>query len=289
MPKIKCHVIRDTPYEKTLIFGRKVTEQYQPHPPFSVLGPSPCPMPLLALLLSLSFVTAVLAQPPSPPVPRLYAVRLTTGPAWDSAKSPNTQAGMAEHSANIARLRRDGTLVHGARFGELGLLILRLPDESAVRAALAPDPTITSGVFKIQIDPYAPFAHGTTAYLVTPEAVVLRAYLDAFNRHDPAAVAATLSPAVKWFSLSSDQLSTDGEGRDAVHTWLTGYFKSFPDVRSELSDLSQNGPYLSFRERATWTAKDGTRRSQQSLATAEIRENLLVRIWYFPAVKDPAK
>ena len=44
---------------------------------------------------------------------------------------------MRAHSANIARLRRDGTLVHGARFGELGLLVLRLPDEPAVRAALA--------------------------------------------------------------------------------------------------------------------------------------------------------
>lgn len=249
---------------------------------------------LRALLLSLSLATCALPQPPPTPptpvpvaAPRLYAVRLTSGPAWDSSKSPNAQAGMAEHSANIARLRRAGTLVHGARFGELGLLVLRLPDEPAVHAALAPDPTIATGVFKIQIDVYTPFAHGTTAYLVTPEAVVLRAYLDAFNRHDPAAVAATLSPAVKWFSLSSDQLSTDGEGRDAVHTWLTGYFKSLPDVRSEISDLTQNGPYLSFRERASWTAKDGTRRSQQSLGTAEIRENLLTRIWYFPAVKDP--
>ena len=45
--------------------------------------------------------------------------------------------------------------------------------------------------------------------------------------------------------------------------------------------------FISFRERATWTAKDGIRRSQQSLATAEIRENLLTRLWYFPAVPDP--
>ncbi len=250
---------------------------------------------LLALLLGLALVTTALSQPPGPPPtpapptpPRLYAVRLTTGPAWDATKSPNTQLGMSEHSANLARLRRDGTLVHGARFGELGLMILRLPDEPAVRAALAPDPTIANGVFKVQIDPYTPFAHGTTAYLVTPEAVFLRAYLDAFNRHDPAAVAATLAPAVKWFALDADKLAVEGEGREAVQTWLTGYFKSFPNVRSEISDLTQTGPFISFRERATWTAKDGTRRSQQSLATAEFRENLLARIWYFPTVKDPS-
>ena len=246
-------------------------------------------MPLLrSLLLAVALSTPAFSQGPTAP-PKLYAVRLTTGPTWDAAKTPNAQLGMSEHSANIARLRRDGTLVHGARFGELGLLILRLPDESAVRAALAPDPTIASGVFKIQIDPYAPFAHGTTAYLVTPEAIVLRAYLDAYNRHDPAAVAATLAPTVKWFALDADKLSTDGSGRDAVQTWLTSHFKSHPDTRSELSDLTQNGPFISFRERATWTAKDGTRRSQQSLATAEIRDGLLTRIWYFPAVKDPSQ
>lgn len=252
------------------------------------MNPSLLPVALAFLTTSLAFAQPAPTAASSPPTPpRLYAVRLTTGPAWDAAKSPNDQPGMRAHSANIARLRREGTLVHGARFGELGLLVLRLPDEPAVRAALAADPTIASGVFKIQIDPYAPFAHGSTAYLVTPEAVLLRTYLDAYNRHDPAAVAATLAPAVKWFGLSGDQLSTEGSSRDAVQTWLTGHFRAHPDTRSEISDLTQNGPYLSFRERATWTAQDGTRRSQQSLATAEIRDGLLARVWYFPAMPDP--
>ncbi|MEY2882023.1 MAG: hypothetical protein RLZZ15_4403 [Verrucomicrobiota bacterium] len=249
---------------------------------------------LCALLPLLAF-----AQPPQPPTtpsapaarvaaPALFAVRLSTGPAWDPAKSPNDQAGMKEHSANIARLRRDGTLVLGARFGELGLLVLRVPDEAAARAALAPDPTIASGVFKTQIDPFAPFAHGTTAYLTTPEAITLRAYLDAYNRHEPDAVAALLAPAVKWFSLDADKLSVDGEGRDAVRTWLTGYFKSLPDVRSEFLSIEQTGAFLAVRERASWTAKDGKPRSQQAHAIYEIREAQIVRAWYFPSVRDPA-
>jgi hypothetical protein len=244
--------------------------------------------PLFAALAAAAvFAQAPAGAPAAATPPPLYAVRLTMGPAWDATKPPNDQPGMKEHSANVARLRREGTLVHGARFGEVGLLVLRVPDEPAARAALVPDPTIAAGVFKVQIDRYAPFAHGSTAYLVSPEAVLLRAYLDAFNRHDPAAVAATLSPTVKWFAVDGDKLAVDGEGRDAVQQWLTGYFKKYSDVRSEISDLAQTGPYLSFRERATWTAQDGTRRSQQSLATAEIRDGLLARIWYFPSVKDP--
>ncbi len=241
------------------------------------------------LLVSLISTVLALAQAPAPiaPPPRLYAVRLSTGPAWDATKSPNDQGGMKEHSANIARMRREGTLVLGARFGELGLLVLRVPDEAAVRAQLAPDPTVASGVFKVQIDVFSPFAHGTTAWLVTPEAVVLRAYLDAFNRHEPDAVAVLLSPRVKWYSLDADKLVTDGDGREALRTWLTGYFKSLPDVRSDFLTIEQTGAYLSVRERGSWTAKDGTRVSQQSHAVYEIRDGLVERVWYFPSVRDP--
>jgi len=241
------------------------------------------------LLATLLFSVLALAQGPLPitPPPRLYAVRLTTGPAWDAAKSPNDQAGMKEHSANIARLRREGTLVLGARFGELGLLVLRVPDEAAARAQLAPDPTVASGVFKVQIDAFSPFAHGTTAWLTTPEAVVLRAYLDAFNRHEPDAVAALLSPRVKWYSLDADKLVTDGDGREALRTWLIGYFKSLSDVRSDFLTIEQTGAFLSVRERASWTAKDGSRLSQQSHAVFEIRDGLIERVWYFPSMRDP--
>lgn len=170
---------------------------------------------------------------------KLYAVRLTTGPAWDSAKPPNDQAGMREHSANIARLRREGLLVQGARFGDTGLLVLRVPDEAAVRTQLAPDPTIASGVFKAQIDVYSPFAHGTTAYLTSPEAAVVRAALAAYNNRDAAALAAHYADDIVMFAIGPDGKQTvEGEGRVAVEKWLTGYFQNNPDVTAELSDLA---------------------------------------------------
>ena len=247
-------------------------------------------VPLFSSVVALAQTPSPVPAPPSPATapPRLYAVRLSTGPSWDAAKSPNDQTGMKEHSANLARLRREGTLVLGARFGELGLLVLRVPDEAAVRTQLAPDPTVASGVFKVQIDVFSPFAHGTTAWLTTPEAVLLRAYLDAYNRHEPDAVAALLSPRVKWYSLDADKLNTDGDGREALRTWLTGYFKSLPDVRSDFLAIEQIGAFLSVRERARWTAKDGTSRSQQSHSVYEIRDGLIERVWYFPSVKDVA-
>ncbi len=232
------------------------------------------------------------ASPPAAkpaPAPRLYAVRLTTGPAWDAAKSPNDQAGMREHSANIARLRREGLLVQGARFGDTGPLVLRVPDETAARTALAPDPTIAAGVFNVQIDVYSPFAHGTTAYLTSPEAVVVRSALAAYNTRDAAAVTAHYADDIAWFGVGADgKQSVEGEGRAALEKWLAGYFKQFPDVRAELSDFSQTGAHVSFRERVTWTAPDGTTRAQSALGVYEVRDGKVKRAWYFPATREPA-
>jgi ketosteroid isomerase-like protein len=239
----------------------------------------------LTVLVGLLFATVLAAQSP-PAAPKMFAVRLTTGPAWDAAKAPNDQAGMREHSANIARLRREGVLVLGARFGELGLLVLRVPDAAAATAQFAPDPTIAAGVFKLQVDAFTPFAHGNTAWLMTPEAVLLRAYLDAFNRHDADTVAAFCAENFKWYSVEGDKTSADAENRAQLRDWLAGYFKSLPTVRSEFLSIEQTGPFLSVRERASWDNKEGRRVSQQALGVYEIRDGLIQRVWYYPSAKD---
>lgn len=249
-------------------------------------------LPLLLLLVLLP-ASAALAQIPAPapgptPPPRMFAVRLSKGPAWAEAKGPNDQAGMREHSANISRLRREGLLVLGARLGELGLLVLRVPDEAAVSTQLAPDPTTMNGVFQVQVDVFSPFAHGTTAWLMTPEAVLLRAYLDAFNRHDATATAAFCAENFKWFSLDGDKSSADVEGRAPLQEWLTGYFKAYPTVRSEFLSVEQTGPFLTVRERPSWDNQEGKRVTQQAIGIYEIRDGLIQRAWYFPSVKDAA-
>jgi len=216
----------------------------------------------------------------------LFAVRFTVGPNWDAAKAPNEQAHFAEHSANLSRLRKEGVLVIGARFGEVGLVVLRLPDEEAVKAQLARDPSIERGTFKAQIDRFMPFMHGSTrAPLATPEALALRAYYDAFNRHDADGTAAFLAEEVKWYSVSGDTQSLDGEGRTAVRDWLAGYFKQFPDVKSDVLELRQTGAHLFVHESASWTAADGAKRSQSAFAIYEMHDGLVRRVWYFPAVK----
>ncbi len=237
------------------------------------------------LLLSLCLgLTVTLCAQTAPP--KLFAVRLTTGPAWDAAKPPNEQNGMREHSANIARLRREGVLVLGARFGEIGLMVLRVADEAAVQAQLAPDPAIAAGVFKAQVDVFSPFAHGNTAYLTTPEAATLRAYLDASNRMDAAAVTALCAEDFAWHAVDGEKLTTEVQGRARLHEWLTGYYRDLPSARSEFLAIEQAGPFLTVRERTGWENKEGKRVSQQALGIYEIRDGLIRRVWYYPAARD---
>ena len=94
--------------------------------------------------------------------PRLFAVELTRGSAWDTAKAANEQPGFAEHSANIRRLTESQALVIGARYGDTGLLVVRADDEAAARAHFAADPMVAKNVFRAEVAPFSAFKHGCT-------------------------------------------------------------------------------------------------------------------------------
>jgi hypothetical protein len=134
-------------------------------------------------------------------------------------------------------------------------------------------------------DPSSPPATKPAASSI--EASTLRSYLDAFNRHDADAVTALLAPNVKWFSVDSDKLTPEAESRDAIRTFLAGYFKRQPDVRAEFLSLEQTGTLIAAREQVTWTSPDRKVVRQQSHAVFEIRQGLIHRVWYFPAARQP--
>jgi hypothetical protein len=94
--------------------------------------------------------------------PKLFAVELTRGPAWDAAKPANEQPGFAEHSANIRRLTDTQALVIGARYGDKGLLVVTAPDEAGARGHFSADPMVARDVFRADVHPFSTFKHGCT-------------------------------------------------------------------------------------------------------------------------------
>lgn len=57
--------------------------------------------------------------------PALFVVHFEIGPAWNKALAPSEQPGFREHSANLNRLRKEGAIVFGARYGDLGMIFLK--------------------------------------------------------------------------------------------------------------------------------------------------------------------
>lgn len=117
----------------------------------------PCRIVLSVLLVLLSPMV-----PAQPPVQGsgLYLVEFTTGPGWDTAKPPSAQAGFAGHGANLRRLRDAGVLLYGARYGDKGVVLLRVADEAAARAELAADPAVAAGTFNAAVFEFRPFYPG---------------------------------------------------------------------------------------------------------------------------------
>jgi RNA polymerase sigma-70 factor (ECF subfamily) len=96
--------------------------------------------------------SATHAPPAAQASDSLFALTFAVGPGWESTKPPGAQAGFREHSQNLARLRREGRILAGGRFGALGLMLVRARDSAEVRGQLAGDSTLTRGVFTATID-----------------------------------------------------------------------------------------------------------------------------------------
>jgi len=147
-------------------------------------------MAMAAVIVGVVFVPAVYGQAPVPdkagtassaapaatrpssgevviPALPLFIVQLTAGPAWTKGQPADTQAGYAEHSKNLARLRGDGLLVMGARYKDgttdKDMIIVRAASRDAVIAEFAGDPMVKDKKFNLDVADFQPVYDGFVA------------------------------------------------------------------------------------------------------------------------------
>ena len=113
------------------------------------------------LLPAMVLVAALLVGASPQAAPGTVALVFTTGPAWDTSKSPNAQAQFGSHSANLRRLREAGVIVAGGRFGAYGLILVRAPGIDSAHAMLLPDSSIVVGTFKVEVTRWSTIYEGT--------------------------------------------------------------------------------------------------------------------------------
>jgi hypothetical protein len=123
---------------------------------------------LTALVAAAAITALIRAQvPAAAPPPPLYAAVFKTGPKWDAAKAPNEQSFFKEHSANLATLRAAGTIVMGARYADIGLVVVTAATEADARKLFDGDPSLAGGTFTVDVHRFSVFYSG---YVGTPPA-----------------------------------------------------------------------------------------------------------------------
>jgi uncharacterized protein YciI len=99
----------------------------------------------------------------SAPDSPLFAVEFRTGPGWDSSKPASEQAHFREHSANLARLRKEGRVVVGARYSDKGFIVMTGSSADDVRVLLDADPAVQRRVFDVEVNEFFVFYGGCVA------------------------------------------------------------------------------------------------------------------------------
>ena len=116
-----------------------------------------------------------------------------------------------------------------------------------------------------------------------PKSIVAE-HVRAFNAGNVEAMTKMQHPNIQWLSVKGNAVSVEVSGRAALAKNMTEYFKSPTKVTGTLKGWNVNTPYVSVTETASWTAKDGTKKIQSSMTVYELEDNLIRRVWYFPAV-----
>ena len=108
-------------------------------------------------------VTSSPSQSPSPSAAstKLFAIEIKPGTSWDAAKPAHEQAFFREHSANLKKLRDQGSLVFGARYSDKGLVVLEATSADEAHAMMKQDPSVQAKVFAYELHDFNVFYGGT--------------------------------------------------------------------------------------------------------------------------------
>ncbi len=90
----------------------------------------------------------------------LYIVTYTTGTSWDNTKPPNEQSYFKEHSANLSKLRKEGVIKAGARYGEKGMIFIAASSLQAAREIIFADQAVATKLFNADVQKLSVFYDG---------------------------------------------------------------------------------------------------------------------------------
>ncbi len=110
-------------------------------------------------------------------------------------------------------------------------------------------------------------------------------YSAAYNAQDLQAMSALMHPDIEWLSVSGNKITVEAKGKDILTEAMKGYFSDPNMPTGVLRNWSINGDYIAVTETAHWTSKAGETKSQSALTVYQLENDLIRRVYYYPAVK----
>ncbi|MFD2099980.1 YciI family protein [Flagellimonas iocasae] len=89
-----------------------------------------------------------------------FVALYTVGSLWDMDKAPNDQAYFKEHSAFLSKLRKENTIVMGARYSDTGMIVLQATDLDSAKNILFEDVALQNQLFNVEVHPFSVFYKG---------------------------------------------------------------------------------------------------------------------------------
>lgn len=105
-------------------------------------------------------------------------------------------------------------------------------------------------------------------------------YTEAFNKGDMAKVISFFSDDFAWISIKPKVFETILRGRAQLIKSYDNYFKTYPDAKTKILDLSYDEGYIWTKELVAWTVGK-EKISQKTNAVYYIKEGKIQRLWYF--------
>lgn len=115
------------------------------------------------------------------------------------------------------------------------------------------------------------------------EREVIEAYVEAYNLGDIDTIISLTDENLEWLSVEDGETTVLHDDKPHLMSLLSEYFASGGGTTSTLSDWGTTGAYTSVVETAHWTTDTGEPREQSAIAVYEIRDGLILRVWYYPA------
>jgi hypothetical protein len=104
------------------------------------------------IFINFIILFSVFANAKDPETSKLFIVHFEVGPSWNKSLQPQEQMKFKEHSLNLNRLRKEKIIVFGARYSDLGVIVIKGSSLSMAQSLIAKDPGVQSGIFNFKIE-----------------------------------------------------------------------------------------------------------------------------------------